>query len=127
MSDYNMLIDGKSVKGSRTTGVVNPATGKVFAQVPDCTKAELDQAMAAAQRAFPAWSRDIAARRKVLGEIGAALQNPPEGLARALTMEQGKPLNKAGEEIMGAAIWCQYTAGLEFPNEVLQNTSSSRI
>src|SRR5438067_13592641 len=127
MADYTMTIDGKAVKGSKTVGVINPATGKVFAQVPDCTKAELDLAMDAAKRAFPAWSRDVAARRKVLGEIGAALQQPPEGLARTLTQEQGKPLDKAGQEIMGAAIWCQYTASLEIPIEVVQDTAAARV
>src|SRR5579863_6543732 len=103
MTAYTMTIDGKPVKGSKTTGVVNPATGKIFAEVPDCTKAELDQAMAAAQRAFPAWSKDMAARRKVLSECAAALMPAPEGLARTLTEEQGKPLGKAGEEIMGTS------------------------
>jgi acyl-CoA reductase-like NAD-dependent aldehyde dehydrogenase len=65
MAGYTMTIDGKAVKGSKTTGVVNPATGKIFAEVPDCTKAELDSAMSAAQKAFPAWSRDINARRSI--------------------------------------------------------------
>ena len=127
MADYTMTIDGKAVKGSKTTGVVNPATGKVFAEVPDCTRSELDQAMAAAQRAYPAWSRDMAARRKVLNDIAGALQTPPEGLARTLTQEQGKPLDKAGQEIMGAAIWCGYTASLDLPPEVLQNNDQGRI
>ncbi len=66
---YTMTIDGKSVKGSKSTGVINPATGKVFAEVPDCSKAELDQAMNAAQKAFPSWSKDINARRKVLQRL----------------------------------------------------------
>jgi len=127
MPEYTMTIDGKAVKGSKTTGVINPSTGKTFAQVPDCTKAELDQAMEAAQRAFPKWSRDINARRKVLNDIAAALQQPPEGLARTLTQEQGKPLDKATGEVMGAAIWCQYTASLDLPIETIQNTDQARV
>ena len=127
MPDYTMTIDGKAVKGSKTAGVINPSTGKVFAQVPDCTKAELDHAMEAAQRAFPKWSRDLSARRKVLNEIGAALQQPPEGLARTLTQEQGKPLDKAINEVMGGAIWCQYTASLDLPVETIQNTEQARV
>jgi len=122
-----MTIDGKPVKGSKTTGVINPATGKVFAEVPDCTKAELDQAMNAAAHAFPSWSKDIAARRKVLNECAAALQQPPEGLARMLTQEQGKPLDKAGQEIMGTSMWCAYTASLDLPAEILQNNPQGRI
>jgi delta 1-pyrroline-5-carboxylate dehydrogenase len=73
MPGYTMTIDGKSVKGSKSTGVINPATGKIFAEVPDCSKAELDQAMAAAQKAFPSWSKDLNARRKVLQDCAAAL------------------------------------------------------
>ena len=73
---YTMTIDGKSVKGSKSTGVINPATGKIFAEVPDCSKAELDQAMSAAQKAFPSWSKDVNARRKVLQDCAAALQQP---------------------------------------------------
>jgi acyl-CoA reductase-like NAD-dependent aldehyde dehydrogenase len=122
-----MTIDGKAVKGSKTTGVINPATGKVFAEVPDCTKAELDQAMNAAAHAFPSWSKDIATRRKVLNECAAALQQPPEGLARMLTQEQGKPLDKAGQEIMGTSMWCAYTASLDLPAEILQNNPQGRI
>lgn len=127
MSDYTMTIDGKSVKGSKSVGVINPATGKVFAQVPDCTKAELDQAMEAAQRAYKTWSKDINARRKLLGEVASALQSPPEGLARTLTQEQGKPLAKAQQEIMGASIWASYTGTLEIPTEVIQDNSAGKI
>ncbi len=124
---YTMTINGKPVKGSKTVGVINPATGKVFAQVPDCSRAELEQAFEAAQRAFPAWSRDIDVRRKVLNDCAAALQANPEGLAKTLTQEQGKPLNKAAEEIMGTGFWCSYTATLQMPNEVLSDTENGRI
>ena len=124
---YTMTIDGKSVKGSKTTGVINPATGKVFAEVPDCSRAELDQAMNAAQKAFPSWSKDVNARRKVLQDCAAALQQPPEGLARTLTLEQGKPLDKAAQEIMLTSMWCGYTAMLDLPAEVLQDTPDARI
>src|SRR5215469_898369 len=127
MPGYTMTIDGKSVKGSKSVGVVNPATGKVFAEVPDCTKAELDQAMNAALKAFPAWSKDVNARRKVLQECAGALQQPPEGLARTLTQEQGKPLDKAGQEIMGTSMWCAFTAMLDIPAEVLQDTPQGKI
>ena len=57
MAEFTMTIDGKPVAGSKTVGVINPATGKVFAQVPDCTKAELDAAMESALKAFHSWSK----------------------------------------------------------------------
>jgi acyl-CoA reductase-like NAD-dependent aldehyde dehydrogenase len=127
MAEFTMTINGKAVAGSKTVGVINPATGKTFAQVPDCSKAELDQAMEAAQKAFTSWSKDINLRRKVLGECSAALMNPPEGLARTLTQEQGKPLDKAGQEVMGTAFWAQYTSTLELPVEVVQDNAQSHI
>jgi acyl-CoA reductase-like NAD-dependent aldehyde dehydrogenase len=127
MAESTMTIDGKAVKSAKTVGVIDPSSGKVFAQVPDCTKAELDLAMDAARRAFPAWSKDLAARRKVLNDCAAALMSPPEGLARTLTQEQGKPLAKAQGEIMGTAMWCQYTAGLDLATEVIQNNAQGRI
>jgi acyl-CoA reductase-like NAD-dependent aldehyde dehydrogenase len=127
MAEFTMTIDGKAVKGSKTVGVINPATGKEFARVPDCTRAELDQAMESAQRAFPSWSRDINARRKILNDCAGVLQGQPEGLARMLTQEQGKPLEKAQQEIMGTAIWCMYTAGLDLPAEVVQDNDAGRI
>ena len=127
MAEFTMTINGKAVAGSKTVGVINPATGKTFAQVPDCSKAELDQAMDSAQKAFTAWSKDINLRRKVLGECSAALMNPPEGLARTLTQEQGKPLDKAGQEVMGTAFWAQYTSTLELPVEVVQDNAQSHI
>jgi acyl-CoA reductase-like NAD-dependent aldehyde dehydrogenase len=127
MAEFTMTINGKAVAGSKTVGVINPATGKTFAQVPDCSKAELDQAMDSAQKAFISWSKDINLRRKVLGECSAALMNPPEGLARTLTQEQGKPLDKAGQEVMGTAFWAQYTSTLELPVEVVQDNAQSHI
>ena len=127
MDTFTMTIDGKSRPGSRRVGVINPATGKAFAEVPDCTKAELDEAMEAARRAFPAWSRDEALRRKVLNDCAAALQANAERIAPLLTQEQGKPLAKAGEEIMGASIWFQYTASLEIPVEVVQDDEARRV
>ena len=127
MSSFTMTIDGQAVSGGRKSGVINPATGKVFAEVPDCSQAELDRAMEAAKRAFPAWSRDEAGRRSALNAAAAALQGATERIAPLLTQEQGKPLGKATEEIFGAAMWLQYTAGLEIPVEVLQDDENRRI
>ena len=127
MSDFTMTINGKSVPGDSTFGVVNPATGKVFAQAPECSRAQLDAAMEAASKAFPAWSRDAAKRRKALADCAEAVKARIGELTPILTQEQGKPLARAGEELFGAAIWFQYTASLEIPVEVLQDDANVRI
>src|SRR5439155_1463135 len=50
------LINGEIVRGSKTFPVDNPSTGKVVAKCPDATLKHLDQAMAAAEAAQPAWA-----------------------------------------------------------------------
>ncbi len=127
MSDFTMTIDGNSVAGDTSFGVINPATGKVFAQAPECTRAQLDAAMDAASRSFRPWSRDIGARRAALLACAKAVQSRLGELAPILTQEQGKPLAKANEELLGTAVWFQYTASLEIPVEVVQDDANARI
>ncbi len=127
MSQFTLTIDGKSVAGERSFGVINPATGKVFEQAPDCTKAQLDLAMEAAQRAFRAWSRDEAKRRQVLRDCAQAVKKNMADLARVLTQEQGKPLGRATEEVIGAAVWFDFTAALQIPIEVVSDDENTRV
>ncbi len=56
MSDFNLLINGKMVPGDLTMPVLNPATEEVLAQCPRASKNQLDEAVAAAKAAFPAWA-----------------------------------------------------------------------
>src|SRR5690606_12081853 len=108
-------------------GVVNPATGKVFAHAPECSRAQLDEAMEAAHRAFGPWQRDEARRRQGLVACADALQARIGELAPILTQEQGKPLARASEELIGAAVWFRYTASLQIPVEVVQDDENARI
>jgi acyl-CoA reductase-like NAD-dependent aldehyde dehydrogenase len=122
-----MTIDGKAVAGASEFGVINPATGKVFANAPECSREQLDGAMEAAASAFKSWSRDEARRRQVLIACAEALQAKRGELAPLLTQEQGKPLRNANEELLGAAGWFKYTAGLQIPVEVLQDDAAARV
>jgi acyl-CoA reductase-like NAD-dependent aldehyde dehydrogenase len=127
MTDFTLTIDGKGEPGEGTFGVVNPATGAVFAQAPAASRAQLDAAMEAAYRAFGPWRRDEARRRQALLACADALKARLGELAPILTQEQGKPLAKASEELIGAAVWFQYTASLQIPVEVLQDDEKMRI
>ena len=49
---FTMTINGKAVTGTETFGVENPATAEVFANAPNCTREELDEAVAAARAAL---------------------------------------------------------------------------
>jgi len=127
VSDFTMTIDGKAEAAQATFGVINPATEDVFAQPPECTRAQLDAAMESAQNAYRAWRKDEAKRRQSLLDIAAALQARAGELAPLLTQEQGKPVDKAMQEVFGASIWFQYTASLQIPVEVLQDNEQGRI
>jgi acyl-CoA reductase-like NAD-dependent aldehyde dehydrogenase len=127
MSDFTLTIDGKSVSTEQSFGVVNPATGEVFAQAPECSRAQLDTAMESARAAFGPWNRDEARRREALVGCAAAIKARLGELAPILTQEQGKPLARANEELMGAAVWLRYTASLEIPVEVVQDDDNVRI
>jgi malonate-semialdehyde dehydrogenase (acetylating)/methylmalonate-semialdehyde dehydrogenase len=73
--------------------VHNPATGEVIARTPLSTSQDLDDAVQAAKRAFPAW-RDTPAvtRVQVLFRFKAKLEEHFEELARLVTTEHGKTL-----------------------------------
>ena len=122
-----MTINGAAAAAEATFGVINPATGDVFDQAPECTREQLDAAMQAAAAAFRTWCLDEAARRALLGACADAINAHADELARVLTQEQGKPLAKAAAEVAGAARWFTYTARLELPVEVALDNDRVRV
>jgi acyl-CoA reductase-like NAD-dependent aldehyde dehydrogenase len=128
MSEFKLLIGGKLVDGDAVMDVINPATEEPVAQCARASKAQLDQAVAAAKAAFPAWSATtIDERRAVLVKIADAIQNNLAEFARLLTLEQGKPLQDATGEIFGASAFFRYFASLDLPTKVVQDDASGRI
>ncbi len=133
MPAYNLIIDGKKVSTAETFPVLNPATEQVVAQAPKATAEHLNQAVAAARRAFPAWSATPDAERsRLVHAIADALGAHSEELTRLLTLEQGKPgVGFAGMggafEIGGTLMWAHATADLELPVEVIQDNDQARI
>ena len=104
MKEYTLLIGGQAVAGDATMDVINPATGKVLAQCPRASVEQANAAVAAARNAFPVWSATpLAERRAALNRLADAMEANIQDLARQLTLEQGKPLKDATEEIGGAA------------------------
>ncbi|MGE0829645.1 MAG: aldehyde dehydrogenase family protein [Hyphomonadaceae bacterium] len=114
--DFTMTIGGVGVAGAGAFPVINPATEEPFAEAPDCSRAQLDDAVAAARRAFPAWAAlPIEERRAKLLAIAGAIAENVDGLKRLLTREQGKPHQDAAEDILGGVYWCSETAKLDLP------------
>ena len=115
---FKAIIDGRKVEGPIRLPVINPATGEIFAYAPDCDAAQLDEAVAAARRAFGIWKAtppDI--RGEALRAIAARIRESLEPLAILLTREQGKTLAEAHLEIDTAARWFAYYADQTLPRE----------
>jgi acyl-CoA reductase-like NAD-dependent aldehyde dehydrogenase len=117
-----MSIAGRGVPGAQTLPVIDPATGCAFAQAPDAGPQQLDQAVQAARDALAGWSATPWAQRQaLLRRIAQTCLAHQEALAALLSREQGKPLARARTEIATAAHWFTETAGMELPDEVLQD------
>jgi acyl-CoA reductase-like NAD-dependent aldehyde dehydrogenase len=127
MAEHSLIIDGQAVATDATFPVIDPATGEAFSECPDCTQAQLDDAMNAAQKAFRPWAADEASRRAALIRCAEVLAPQAERIGELLTREQGKPLKDAIGEVHGAAFWLQHTAGLEIPVEQLHEDDETRV
>ena len=105
------LADGQWHRTSTTFDVTNPATGEVIAQVAKAGKAETEQAIAAAERAFPAWRALTAkARAEILYRWYQLIIDNKRWLGELMTAEQGKPLKEAEGEVEYAASFIQWFA-----------------
>ena len=125
----SLVIDGRKLAGDRgTLPVIDPALGEAFAECPNASPAQLDEAVAAAGRAFEQSQHSTCAERRALLEAIAARieQNAPE-LAEIIVREQGKPLALAHMEVGGAVAWTRATAALELPVEVIEDRPGKRI
>jgi acyl-CoA reductase-like NAD-dependent aldehyde dehydrogenase len=127
MSEFTMTIGGEPAPTVATFGVVNPATGEVFAEAPSCTSEQLDAAFEAAAKAHRDWKGDEAFRRSTLLKMADLLMASGDVLNPILTAEQGKSLNEANIETFGSAVWLQYYATLETPPQVIQDDATAYV
>jgi succinate-semialdehyde dehydrogenase/glutarate-semialdehyde dehydrogenase len=99
------LIDGTWVAGNARFAVTDPATGQELARVANLGPADTEAAIAAANRAWPAWRAKTAKERAaILMKWFQLLHQHADDLARIMTAEQGKPLAEArGEVVYGAS------------------------
>lgn len=105
-TDTRLLIDGQWVDAAsgKTIDVVNPATGKVIGKVAHAGIADLDRALAAAQRGFDVWKKTPANERAAtMRKAAGLLRERAADIARLLTQEQGKPFAEARVEVLAGA------------------------
>lgn len=126
--DYSMVINGQLLGSEKTIDVLNPATRSLIGIVPDATRDQLDNAVAAAALAFKSWSQTpIEVRRTAVRNIADAIEENAEALMTLLTREQGKPRAGAQWEILGSAIWFREIANQSLDDEVVEETPTRKV
>lgn len=123
---FYLSIAGKLVEAIETFDVINPATGKVFAQAPAASAEQLDEAIKAAKVAFKSWSAiGYDERQAYLDRYADALQESRDDLVRLLTLEQGKPLTTmAAPEVDQAISYIRQIAARRIPVEIVEETDA---
>jgi len=108
-------IGGRLVPGQsgRRAEVFNPATGQVTGRVALASSAEVAQAVAAAQAAFPAWADTPPIRRaRVLFRFLELLNRERDALARLITAEHGKVFSDAQGEVTRGIDIVEFACGI---------------
>ena len=105
------LINGQWVAGSSRFDITDPATGAILANVANLGPAEAEQAIAAANAAWPTWKGKTAKERSIiLRKWYDLLMANQDDLGRIMTAEQGKPLPEAKGEVAYGASFVEWFA-----------------
>ena len=105
------LINGQWLAGSGRFDVLDPATGHKLADVANLGPAEAEQAIAAANAAWPAWrSKTAKERSTILRKWFDLLMANQDDLGRLMTAEQGKPFAEAKGEVAYGASFVEWFA-----------------
>ena len=91
-------INGELVSGKQNKFLdnVNPATGQVYSLIPDSDSSDIEAAIDAAAKAFPAWSKlTVEERSNYLNLISQKILSQVDDLAKAESIDNGKPFKLA--------------------------------
>jgi malonate-semialdehyde dehydrogenase (acetylating)/methylmalonate-semialdehyde dehydrogenase len=113
-SDISHYINGQRVAGKsgRTAPVFNPAIGQQVASVALANTSEVDQAVAAARRAFPAWAAVTPLRRsRIIAKFLRIAEERSEEMAKAVSQEHGKLLTDARGEVQRGLEVVEFATG----------------
>src|SRR6187200_9230 len=109
-----LLVNGKLVKGKGDElGVLDPATGKVIAQVAEASEEQITAAVKAAAKAFPGWAATVPKDRgALLMKLADRIEAEAMEFARLESLNCGKPLNAAlNDELPAIADVFRFFAG----------------
>src|SRR3974390_929760 len=105
-TELALFIDGKWLTGEGRKGedVINPATGKTLAHLPHASTADLDAALAAAQKGFQVWKATSAYdRAKIMRKEADLVRERYDPIPKVHTREQGKPYPESRAEVLTSA------------------------
>ena len=115
MKKFRNFIDGKHVDAASgdTLDIINPATGKVYATSPNSKQADIDAAMAAAQRGFETWKESTPSERSLaLFRIADAIEARKDEFIAMEVENCGKPVSiTTSEEIPPMVDQIRFFAG----------------
>jgi succinate-semialdehyde dehydrogenase/glutarate-semialdehyde dehydrogenase len=99
-----LYIDGQWVDGNGTLDVIDPSDGSVIAKVATAGEAEIEAALAAADRAAPAWAKTAPrVRAEMLRKAFELMIQEADYLAELISKENGKAITDAKGEVAYAA------------------------
>src|SRR6266571_3051854 len=110
-----MFLDGERVwaRAGATIDAIDPATAEVFARVALGDKADVDAAVASARAAMGAWAGLPPVRRvRLLNRLAQVLGEHSRELAELESLDVGKPLRQAEDDVAAAAGYFEYFAGV---------------
>lgn len=111
----SLLIDGKwiSARSGQTIDVINPCNGEAFTTIDRGNEADIDLAVAAAQKALDGeWGRLTATERgRILQRLGALILDHTEELAQIEARDTGKPMTVARNDVAAVARYFEFYGG----------------
>lgn len=124
-----MLINGefRESKGTQVYDIHNPATGKLIAQAPQCTQAEMVEAAENSQAAFAKWKEvSVSNRIRVMLKYQALIREHMKDLAATVTEEQGKSLADAEGDVFRGLEVVEHSCsmGTLLQGETIENVST---
>jgi acyl-CoA reductase-like NAD-dependent aldehyde dehydrogenase len=113
--DGRMFLNGERVwaRSGATFDAIDPATAQVFAKVALGDKADVDSAVASAHAAMGGWAGLPPVRRvRLLNRLAGLLRERSRELAELESLDVGKPLRQAEDDVAAAAGYFEYFAGV---------------
>mmetsp|Transcript_18716 Transcript_18716/g.72210 ORF Transcript_18716/g.72210 Transcript_18716/m.72210 type:complete len:518 (-) Transcript_18716:58-1611(-) len=123
-----LFINGefRDSKATKFNDVINPATQEVVCRVPETTLDEMNEAVACAKEAFPAWrNTSVSNRQRVMFRLRDLVEKNTEEIAESITREQGKTIIDARGDVFRGLEVVEAACGIAstMMGETIENVS----